>query len=119
MELFDHNQPATSGGIAGALYRTPVYRIGKTEWVMAVYKRKSWNGEFIRVNGFFYRKSENAGWKHEREHPRYNRNDGLRAGLPKSLAGIYYRHLAEIEAALSGNFTLQGEELAPEQLPLF
>lgn len=103
MKLIEHPTPHFGPPeMLKAHYLTPIYKIGKTEWCMSVYTWSMYAGHSERVTGYFFRSSPDDYWKSEKKHPRYNRHDGLYAGLPKTLGGIYYTHEQEIQAALEG-----------------
>lgn len=104
------------------IYSTPAYSIGKTSWCMIVYEQDDC---IIKVNpltrgtarftSYLFTDPFPPGtnpWRLERDHPRYDHNDGVYAGLPKTLRQIFYAHQQEIEFHLdqdnTGAFIQQG-----------
>lgn len=89
------------------IYETPVYKFGKTQWKMIVFRRDNAlihlaNGEFGTgaVNFTRYQYYDYNQWRNDTDHKNYDGNDTY-AGLPKSLTKIYYKHEAEIKSALA------------------
>lgn len=86
-------------------FETPPMKIGKHEW-RCVVMESAFGG---RSTLYQYRRAayktgdyeHSAGrWQDQRSWPRYNINDGLFLGLPKSLQRLYSDHEAEIKAHL-------------------
>lgn len=89
------------------IYFTPAYQIGKLFWTCIVFERDdcllNWRtGErgTDRFTGYLYHDPfDRIGtyWKRESDHPRYDHNDGVYAGLPHGLRKIFESHRMEIE----------------------
>jgi hypothetical protein len=88
------------------LYATPPMTIGKHEWRLIVYPYYSGGN----VTEYQWRRGDEFGlpeafrdtWHADRDWPRYDINDGMYAGLPRTLVRLYERHRDEIKAALEG-----------------
>lgn len=81
----------------GYKFKSEPMRIGKTWWRLVVVR-----GTYSPVvtDFEFYRRSGaalNNCWYESSEHPRYNHNDGMYAGLPKGLVKLYHKHKHEYE----------------------
>jgi hypothetical protein len=90
------------------IYATPPMTIGKHEWRLIVYPSNYGHGN---VTEYQWRQLPMSGlpewtqpqhWRHEQDWPSYNHNDGMYAGMPRTLKKLYERHEAEIKAALQG-----------------
>ncbi len=85
------------------IYITPSRKVGKYEWRYMVYEAlyfsfKPGKDEMTRFTRYQY--NAFGIWRNETEHPRYDGNDGMYAGLPKRLYGIYKSNETAIQNAL-------------------
>lgn len=90
------------------IWETPVYRIGKHDWKLQVYK----NEHYGNCTRYLWQRAASDyphDWKTSHQWPKYDDND-TRDGLPRSLEKIYNRHHLEIQNALRGM-----NETAPQQ----
>jgi hypothetical protein len=94
------------------IYATPPMTIGKHEWRLIVYPHYTGSN----VTSYQWRGDAEDYWRDQRDWPRYNFNDGMYMGLPKTLVRLHEQHRGEIEAALKG-IPYQSPE--PPQAELF
>jgi hypothetical protein len=80
------------------IYATPPMTIGKHEWRLIVYPYYTGGN----VTSYQWRGDAEDYWRDQRDWPRYNFNDGMYMGLPKTLVRLHEQHRGEIEAALKG-----------------
>jgi hypothetical protein len=80
------------------IYATPPMTIGKHEWRLIVYPHYSGSN----VTQYQWRGHVEDYWRPQQDWPRYNFNDGMYLGLPKTLTNLHAQHRDEIEAALKG-----------------
>lgn len=113
------NQPLPFRSDTLLLWQSPHMTIGHTNWKVVVYEKYNalldWTGKTgtARYTGYWY--FDGADWKPETEHPRYNHNDGVYAGLPKGLRKLFYKHQKEIENHLQAvEFPMVEGEGAPQ-----
>lgn len=89
------------------LMTTPTYRIGKHEWRAVVYTSKSGNFTDYEWRDPDWHIDPAFAWRSMTRWPRYNHNDGMYAGCPKSLRSkIWEQHKHSIREHLrrSGAF---------------
>lgn len=88
------------------LYISPIHQIGKREWRAVVYDANGYLGasaftDFEWRFPAFLGLDPPSEWKSITDHPRYNSNDGMYAGCPRTLRKLYERYKAEINQALA------------------
>jgi hypothetical protein len=95
----------------GHLFTSPPMKFGKTFWRFVVLPSRFDYGLVTDYEWLNTAVSDNGIWYPSNQWPSYNFNDGLYAGLPKSLRKLWERHLHEYEA-------LSGTTHEPAQLML-
>lgn len=88
------------------LWRSAPRRIGKHEWRVTVYRLASgravlgyeWRRAAETISGFAYPPSPR--WQRDVDWPKYDRQDGHYAGLPRTLLKLYQKHRADLSTHL-------------------
>lgn len=81
------------------LFESQPMKIGKHEWRVVVMPSRYRQGNCTEYQ--FRRIGDNY-WKPGYDWPRYDINDGMYLGMPRSLVRLYDRHKSELEAWLKG-----------------
>lgn len=90
------------------------YKIGKTFWVHVLYYCDI-NNRFYE--GFHFHDADYercipcSEWKKEKDHPKYNFNDGTYAGLPKGLIRLWEKNNALTKKVCTAKTKQEGIEL--------
>ena len=78
----------------GALHVSSPLRIGKTDWRLVVHR-----GSYGVCVDYQWRRYDDDPWCSAESWPSYNGNDGMFAGLPKTLRTLWEREQASIAQA--------------------
>ena len=99
--------PSAFAGAGAILFRSPPRRIGKHEWRVTVYRHRQ-HGAIV---GYEWRRAAETVmgltcppgpyWRRDEHWPRYDRNDGQFAGMPRTLRRLYRTHQPNIAAHLA------------------
>lgn len=81
------------------LFESPPMKIGKHEWRVVVKPSSYYQGNCTEYQ---FRRIGATYWMPGSEWPRYDINDGMYLGMPRSLVRLYERHKAELRAWLEG-----------------
>ena len=84
------------------LFRSEPRLIGKHEWRVTVYRHSQdrvvvgyeWRRAAETILGFTYPPAPY--WRRDEDWPRYDHNDGMYAGMPRTLRRLYEEHRVEI-----------------------
>jgi hypothetical protein len=96
------------------LYESPPMRIGKHFWRIVItpqgYTEYQFRKPPTRLSDFTVMDTT---WHRHREWPGYDFDDGIYAGLPKSIQRLWEANRVEIERILHGKEPAQGELFEP------
>jgi len=91
------------------LFKSEPMKVGKHEWRLIVYDHPhyerctdyEWRPTYIDLDVLGYIPPDP--WQSMKEWPRYNFNDGMHAGCPKSLVKLYRKHKPIVDKLLAEN----------------
>uniref|UniRef100_A0A6M3JTI5 Uncharacterized protein n=1 Tax=viral metagenome TaxID=1070528 RepID=A0A6M3JTI5_9ZZZZ len=81
------------------LFESEPMKIGKHQWRVTVYTHPSYGN----CSEYEWRYDEHDRWKSMREWPRYDSNDGMYSGCPRTLVKLYFKNKPDIDKHLIGS----------------
>ena len=112
------NQNSAFACIGEIVWASPHRKVGKHEWRLTIYrinKRRYLGYEWRRAPQTIMGEDFPSGpyWRQDVDWPKYNSNDGMWAGLPKSLLKLYNDTQDKREEMENGRRSAKAAEVTP------